>query len=226
MLEWLQNANITNTTISFETVIISIMMSLLMGVVISLTYQKTSVKKHSDNLALTLILLPTIIGSIVMLIGNNVAGAFSLAGIFSVIRFRSSAGNARDILFILFSVGAGLAVGVQTYLYGLIFTVIMSIVLFVAYYYQHGTASTKSMQLRILVPEDLNDEDAFNDILTKYTMSYSLISMRTKDLGSVYELMYIVDINGQVNKKEFLDNLRCRNGNLNISLNIIPDDQF
>lgn len=222
-MESILNTNIASTTVTLGGVLLGIGTSFILGLIISLTYIKTSDKNHSENFVTTLLLLPILMSTVILLIGNNIAGAFSLAGIFSIIRFRSAPGSARDIVFVLFGVGAGLACGIEAHLYGAMFTVILSIILFGVKKLKFGKRSSTCMQLKILVPEDLNDENIFDDILSEYTKSYSLKQIRTKDLGSVYELTYDLNIEQSVNKKTLLDDLRCRNGNLNINLMVGGD---
>lgn len=219
-MESILDMSIASTTITVGGFLLGIGVSLVLGLIISLTYIETSDKSHSENFVTTLLLLPILMSTVILLIGNNVAGAFSLAGIFSIIRFRSAPGSARDIVFVLFAVGAGLACGVEAYTYGLIFTFILSFILFVVKKTNFGKRSNTHMQLRILIPEDLNNENVFDDIFNEYTKSYSLKQIRTKDLGSVYELTYDINMEQNVNKKTFLDSLRCRNGNLNINLTV------
>lgn len=219
-MESILDTSISSTTITLGGILIGIGVSFILGLIISLTYIKTSDRTHSENFVITLLLLPILMSTVILLIGNNVAGAFSLAGIFSIIRFRSAPGSARDIIFVLFAVGAGLACGIEAYTYGLIFTIILSLLLLSVKLVNFGKRSNTHMQLKILIPEDLNNENVFDDIFNQYTKSYSLKQIRTKDLGSVFELTYDINMEQNVNKKTFLDSIRCRNGNLNINLTV------
>lgn len=219
-MESILSTNIASTTITLSDFLIGIAVSFILGLIISLTYIKTCDKNHSENFVITLLLLPILMSTVILLIGNNIAGAFSLAGIFSIIRFRSAPGSARDIVFVLFAVGAGLACGIEAFEYGLIFTVMLSLILFIVKHLKFGKRSNTIMQLKILVPEDLNNENVFDEILDEYTKFYTLKQIRTKDLGSVYEITYDINIEQNLNKKILIDKLRCRNGNLNISLTV------
>lgn len=204
--------------ITFTTMGVMVISALLMGFIISMTYMKTSDNLYSQNFATTLLLLPTLMSIIILLIGSNVAGAFSLAGIFSVIRFRSAPGSSRDIVYILFSVGVGLACGVLEIAYGAVFTIVLCLTLLVVYKTKFATKDSNTMRLKIQVPEDLNSENAFDDLLQQYTDGFELSQVRTKDLGSVYELLYIVKIKKKIKRIQMIDDLRCRNGNLMITL--------
>lgn len=220
MLDSILNSTIANTSISVGVVLTSIAVAFMLGLLISFTYLKTNDEQHSENFVIALIFLPVVMSTVILLIGNNVAGAFSLAGVFSVIRFRSAPGSTKDIIYILLCIGAGLSCGIQAYQYGFIFTIIVSLALFVLNAIKFGKHNDSKLKLTILVPEDLNQEDIFDEILTKYTKDFTLKRMKTKDLGSVFELMYIVVMEKNINKKELMDELRCRNGNLNIALSV------
>lgn len=212
------NASIVNTSVSLGAVLLSIGISLVAGLIISQLYVRTNKNTYSENLSITLLFLPVVISAIVMLIGNNIAGAFSLAGVFTIIRFRSAPGSAKDILFILFCVGIGLACGIEAYPYGILFLIAVCVVQIILYFTKYGKPDSLHMQLKIVAPEDLNSEKEFAKILKKYTKSYDLQKIGTKDLGSVYELTYALQLLPSADKKQMIDELRRRNGNLNISL--------
>ncbi len=187
---------------------------------------KTSNKGgYSQNFSLTLIIVPTVIAIIVLLIGSNVARAFSLAGAFSIIRFRSAPGDSKDISYVLFAMAAGLACGVGVFGYAVLFTVFLCLLMFFLNLINFGAKKTVKKLLKITIPENLNYEGVFDDIFEKYTKNYELIKVKTTDLGSLFQLVYTVDMNTETSQKEFLDNLRSRNGNLNITLSLYADDE-
>ncbi|MFV0380886.1 MAG: DUF4956 domain-containing protein [Breznakia sp.] len=223
MLNALLNTN-QNTSVTLTTLLMLIGVAFILGVFISFTYTKTSTS-HSQSFAIALVLLPALMCSIVLLIGNNVAGAFSLAGVFSIIRFRSAPGNSKDIVYILFCVAAGLSCGIEVPLFGLILTIVFCIVLLISEKLSYIKHNHKQMHLIILLPENKNQEGIFEDVLDQFTTSYLLQQIRTKDLGSTYELNYIITLKDNINKKVFLDDLRCRNGNLNITLQLMHNQE-
>lgn len=220
-------SNVTeNTSISLIDSVLTIFISFILGGIISTTYMKTSSKGgYSQNFSLTLIIIPTVIAIIVLLIGSNVARAFSLAGAFSIIKFRSAPGNPRDIAFVLFSMAAGLACGVGAYSYGALFTIFLCALMFVLSITNFGGKKFSHKILKITIPEDLDYEGAFDDIFVKFTSSYELTKVKTIDLGSLFQLVYTVTIDNNTSQKQFLDELRCRNGNLNIILSMNEDMQ-
>lgn len=148
------------------------------------------------------------------------ARAFSLAGAFSIIRFRSAPGNPKDITYIFFAMAAGLACGVGLIGYAMLFTVLLCAFMVVLYLVKFGASRTVVKHLKITIPEDLNYEGVFEDILKEYTESHRLLRVRTTDLGSLYELQFEILPKAGINEKEFLDLVRCRNGNLNITLSL------
>lgn len=221
MLESLLNTSANGTSISLGGSILTIVISFILGGIISLTYMKTANKNgYSQNFALTLIIVPTVIAIIVLLIGSNIARAFSLAGIFSLIRFRSTPGDPKDISYVLFTTAAGLACGAGFFVYAVLFTVFLCLLMFALNIFNFGSKKNSQKLLKITISEDLNFEGAFDDIFQKYTTGHELLKVKTTDLGSLYQLIYTVTMNNSVSQKEFLDAIRCRNGNLNITLSI------
>lgn len=202
--------------------VITILTAVVFGVIIALTYMKTQDNGYQSSFAVTLVMLPIILSVIIVFIGSNIARAFSLAGTLSIIRFRSAPGDPKDIGFIFFSIAAGLACGVGLYGYGLIFVIILCIMLLVIHKFNFFEKKTSNKLLKITIPEDLNYDGAFDEVLGKYTKKYSLDKMRTTDLGSLYELCYNVCMDDNVNEQEFINELRCRNGNLSIILSVMP----
>lgn len=185
---------------------------------------KTSNKGgYSQNFSLTLVIIPTVIAIIVLLIGSNVARAFSLAGAFSIIKFRSVPGDPKDISYVLFTMAAGLACGVGFYGYAVLFTIFLCLLMFVLNVFNFGAKKASQKLLKITIPEDLDYEGAFYDIFEKFTVNHELIKVKTTDLGSLFQLVYVVTMDNRLSQKEFLDELRCRNGNLNITLSMKPD---
>lgn len=207
-------------------VLIIIMSSIMLGLAISIAYIKTNRKNgYSANFPITLIMLPVIISIIILLVGNNIATAFSLAGAFSIIRFRSAPGDPKDIAYVFFTLAVGLTCGLGYIGYAVIFTIILCTLMFILNLTKFGVPKTKIVQLKIIVPEDLNYEEAFDEILNNYTNSWHIENIKTRDFGSLFELTYKINLKENANQKNFLDELRCRNGNLNITLTLSGFDE-
>ncbi len=209
----------TDTAISVGGLLLTLGVAFILGLIISIVYMKTHpAKTPSQNFALTLIMLPIVVTVIILLVGNSVARAFSLAGAFSIIRFRSAPGDSKDITYVLLSMAIGLATGMGYILYATIITLVLCTIMVCLHLLKFGNVSTAAKILKITIPEDLDYQSAFEPVLSKYTLMSKLQRVKTTDLGSLYELVYAITTQDQLNEKEFIDMLRCRNGNLNITL--------
>lgn len=199
-----------------NTILITLFISTILGLIIASSYIFINKQTNSKDFSLTLLLLPILISVIIITVGTNIAGAFSMAGIFSIVRFRSAPGNPKDITYILFTVAAGLLVSTNSYLAAFVVTIFVCLITFVIHLFSNNGNS--NLRLKILIPEDLNFEEVFDVVLSHYTISYNNTAIKTRDLGSVYELTYEITISDKINRKEMIDDLRIRNGNLNITL--------
>ena len=220
MLETIINST-DGTSFTLTNTLIVITAAIILGFLISLVYMRTTKKAgYSPSFTVTLIMLPVIISIIILLVGNNVARAFSLAGAFSLIRFRSAPGEPKDIAYVFFTLAVGLCCGMGYIGYAIIFTIILCLVMLILDVTRFAMPKTKAMSLKIIVPEDLNYEGVFDEILNSYTTNYKIESIRTRDFGVLFELNYSIHLLEEANQKQFIDALRCRNGNLNITLTI------
>ena len=210
---------IIDLNISIIDTIVMIIVSFIAGLIISTTYMKTSEKgNYQKNFALTMVLLPALIASIVLLIGSNIARAFSLAGAFAIIRFRSDPAEPKDIAYVLFSMSAGLAFGITEYVYGITFTIILCLVMYLLSKTNYGSKKKVYKELKITIPEDLDYDLIFKEVFEMYQVEYHLVQVKTASLGSLYKVYYDVIIKNDVSVKAFIDELRIRNSNLDISL--------
>lgn len=221
MIESIFASTTTNSELTLLHALLTIGVSFALGLIISLTYMKTQTG-YSQNFTLTMIVLPAIVAIIILLIGSNIARAFSLAGAFSIIRFRSAPGDPKDIAFVLFTMAAGLACGVGSFGYAVLFTISLCLLMFFLNIIKFGAKKATQKLLKVTIPEDLGYEEVFEEIFNKFKIEYELRKVRTTELGSLYELVYAVRVDHLTNQKEFLDAIRCRNGNLDISLIMSP----
>ena len=220
------NTVLTNVSsdITIYSALITIFSSLILGIIITFTYYLTCDEiMYQKSFAITLLMLPIILSVIILFIGSNIARAFSLAGTLSIIRFRSAPGDPKDIAFIFFAIAAGLACGVGFFGYGLLFVIILCIVIIILSKTNLFESNASQKILKITIPEDLNYQNAFDDILKKYTKKYKLSKIWTTDLGSLFELVYSIGMKSDLDEQEFINELRCRNGNLNIILSVSPN---
>ena len=214
------NNILTNVSqdITIASAIITMVVAVVFGLVIGFTYYKTQEDNYQRSMAVTLLMLPVILSVIILFVGSNIVRAFSLAGTLSIIRFRSAPGDPKDIGFIFFDIAAGLACGVGLYGYGAVFVALLCLIMLISEKCKLFEKKAVQKTLKITIPENLNYQGAFDEILKKYTKSYTLTKIKTTDLGSLFELCYNVIMQNDANEQEFINELRCRNGNLNIIL--------
>ncbi|MBQ4086687.1 MAG: DUF4956 domain-containing protein [Clostridia bacterium] len=210
-------------TFSVTAAILTFLFSALSGVLIGLTYRFTNREANvHQNFVLTLFMLPVIMSVIILFVGSNVARAFSLAGTVSIIRFRSTAGDPKEIGYVFFSVAAGLACGVGFYVYGFLFVVLLCAVMLLLEKIGFGAGKCAMRMLKITVPESMNYADAFSEVFENFTDTAKLYGVKTADLGSVFVLTYHVVLKKDTDEKSFIDAVRCLNGNLTVALSDIP----
>ena len=206
-------------TLTVLSVIEILIPAIIIGFVISLVYLFTHKKAgYSQAFCVSLILLAPIVAIVILLIGNNVARAFSLAGAFALIRFRSAPGDPKDIAFVFMSVVMGLACGMGYWLYAALATVIILAVIIVLHVTNFAGKKGDTYTLKITVPETLNYVGAFDEVLGKYTRSFKLMRVKSVDFGALFELSYNVQLKDDKQIREMLDDLRAMNGNLKIML--------
>lgn len=188
----------------------------ILGVGISLTYMKTG--KVSKNFARTLIILPVLVCVVMTMVNGNLGTSVAIVGAFSLIRFRSLQGSSRDIAFIFFAMTAGLTCSMGYLIYAAAVTVLVCVILFVLQVVHYGEKRTEEKDLRITIPENLDYPHIFEEIFEEYTKEHKLIQVKTTNMGSLYELRYQTVLKEKEREKEFLDAVRCRNGNLTVIL--------
>ncbi len=204
--------------ISAEEFFVCVGASLVLGFLISLIYIATHRKEgYSQSYVFTIIMLPTIVSLILLLI-NTTAGALSLAGAFTLVRFRSVAGDPKDIAYIFFAMAAGTACGIGYVGFAVVFFVILGFILFVLSEVNFGGTKNSHMTLKITIPENLDYQGVFEPVLNKYTNFHKLRRVKTTNFGTLFELIYSVDVPDSIDQKKFIDELRTLNGNMTINL--------
>lgn len=207
--------------IDFLSIIIIIFTSIVLGLILALTYIFTHRKEsYSPSFTTTLILLPTVVSIIIVLVSNNIARAFSLAGIFALTRFRSEQQDTKDIAYVFTTIAIGLSTGLGYIAYGVLITLILCLLLIILDVSKFSMLGNKSKTLKIIIPEDLNFDNLFDDIFEKYCRSYRLNKSRTTDFGTLFELTYTIVFKKNISEKAFIDEIRTRNSNLNVILTL------
>ncbi len=207
--------SIFSGTLTINDIIICIVSSIILGFIISFAHKIGG--DATKNFLVALVLLPLLVESVIVMVNGNLGTSVAILGAFSLIRFRSMPGTSRELVSIFLAMAVGLALGMGQVLFAFLFTIVASILMIILNKTKFG--ENKLLKLKIVIPEDLNYRNEFTDILTKYTKKYNLAKIKTTNLGSLYELYYNVILKEQIDEKEFIDELRCHNGNLNIVLN-------
>ncbi|MGN0328206.1 MAG: DUF4956 domain-containing protein [Lachnospira sp.] len=214
----------TDNSFSISQSMLSIGVAIVIGIVIAVAYMLICRKEgYQKSFIVGLSILPAIVAVVILLVGSNVARAFSMAGAFALVRFRSAPGSAKDISVVFFSMASGLACGLGYVTFSVVFVVIIVLVLLVLNIIGFGSKDDRKKQLRITIPENLNYTSVFDDVFEKYTSEVNLNRVKTTNMGTMFELTYDIKLLNDVNEKDFIDELRVRNGNLNIMLSMMPE---
>ena len=205
---------IIGTDITVDVYLLCLLAAGVCGVVTALA---ASFRSHASKSFLTsLVLLPMIVCTVIAMVNGNVGTGIAVMGAFSLIRFRSVPGKARDIVVIFLAMTAGLACAGGYVGIALLFTLIVSMGMVILSLIPLG--NERSMDLHITIPESLRYADEFADLFSKYTKAHRLIQAKTTNMGSLYKLHYRVEMKDAKQGQAFIDELRCRNGNLEIAL--------
>ena len=178
--------------------------------------------KCSQSFAVTLAVLPAIVQIVIMLVNGNVGAGVAVAGAFSLVRFRSVPGTAREIGVIFLAMALGLATGMGYIGIAIVTGAVMCLLLTAYAALSFGRKPEEEKELKITIPENLDYTGLFDDLFGEYTRSAELISVRTTGMGSLYNLHYHVRLVSPEIEKQFLDAIRCRNGNLDIVCGKVP----
>jgi hypothetical protein len=185
------------------------------GLIIALIYMYRNT--YSKSFVTTLVLLPAMIQLVIMVVNGNLGAGVAVMGAFSLVRFRSIPGTAREISSIFFAMAVGLANGMGYILASFVFLVLVGFTSLLLTTVKFGEQKVEEKELKIIIPENLDYTGLFDDLFDQYVKKADLIRVRTTNMGSLYELYYQVVLKKSEEEKGFIDALRCRNGNLNIS---------
>lgn len=192
--------------------------ALLAGAILALCYMYRS--RYTKSFIITLALLPAVVCVVIMMVNGNVGAGVAVAGAFSLVRFRSVPGTAREITMLFLAMGAGLISGMGYLGFALLFTVIMCILSCVYNHFDFGIRKNAAIYktLNITIPEDLDYTEVFDCILKEYASDFELVRVKTTNMGSMFRLTYNLTMKTPSLEKEMIDKLRCRNGNLEITI--------
>lgn len=207
-------------SISLSSFFICMLAGLVLGLVMAFIYHLGN--KSSQSFLGTLAMLPMIVAMVIMMVNGNIGAGVAVAGAFSLVRFRSVPGTAKEIAAIFTAMCTGLTIGMGYIAFAALFTLIACIFSLIINSSSFGKETIELRSLQITIPENLNYTNVFDDIFEEYTETAKLVSAKTSNMGSMFKLSYELSFKENKNEKAFMDELRCRNGNLEIMLTIRP----
>ena len=214
MFDSMLNSIFSSGQITGTAFLVTLGLALLLGIGTALLCMYKN--KYSQSFAVTLAMLPATVAVVIMLVNGNIGAGVAVAGGFSLVRFRSAAGTAREIGMIFLAMALGLATGMGYVALAAIFFLVMALFTLALGMTPLGGENDAERELKITIPENLDYDGLFDDLFEKYLKSWSFERVKTASMGTLYELDYRVTLKTEQAPKEFLDALRCRNGNLNI----------
>lgn len=218
MLDSIITGYITVTSFAICTAV-----SIILGMGLALLCMHKS--RCSQSFVITLAMLPAVVQVVIMLVNGNVGAGVAVAGAFSLVRFRSVPGSAKEIGMIFLAMAIGLANGMGYVVLALIFFAVMAVFMLVLTALRFGAGNAQARTLKISIPENLDYDGLFDDLFSQYTKHAELERVKTTNMGTLYELHYLVVLKAEPVPKAFLDALRCRNGNLNIVCGKIASEE-
>lgn len=208
----------TAVEISIFDFVLCIAVSLAIGLI--LAYTHTYKNRYSKGFIVTLALIPAIVCVVIMMVNGNIGAGVAVAGTFSLVKFRSVPGTAKEICAVFAAMSTGLMAGMGYLGFAVIFAVILSMITII--YSSTGFGNMKTLScdktLRVTIPEDLDYTGVFDDLLNKYTSRCEVQNVKTTNMGSLFKITYRLTLKDEKYEKCFIDDLRCRNGNLEISM--------
>ena len=208
----------TAATLSYGNGMLCLIVAIVIGIMIAMTAMWC--EEHTKSMILSLVFLPSIVAIVIIMVNGNLGTGVAIAGAFSLVRFRSVPGKAMDICMIFLAMAMGLAVGIGYLIFAVAATVLLCIVIFVLYKIGFGNKKKEHKIWNITVPENLSYTKAFEDVFSEYQVTANLVNVKTANMGSVYHLTYEISVIDIDKEKELIDAIRCRNGNLPISVGI------
>ena len=207
-------ASVITTTVNWQAILLCTLSSLILGIAATGIYCYKNM--YTKSFVVTLALLPAMVQIVIMLVNGNLGTGVAVAGAFSLVRFRSVPGNSREIASIFLAMAVGLATGMGYVAIGGLLVTIVGMVMLLVANLPVGRMNQMMRDLKVTIPENLDYEGIFDDLFAEYTTRNELLKVRTVNMGSLYELHYHILFRGDKSEKKFLDELRCRNGNLTI----------
>ena len=205
-------------TFEIWSVLLAFAAAQLLGLLIALLFRRCA---EGNDFPIVLALMPMLVTAIIMIVNGNLGASVAVLGAFGLVRFRSAPGSAMEIGFLFFAMAVGLAVGMGFLSMAVLITVLAGSGFSLLYRLNFGHTESRDRLLRITIPEDLDYDGIFDDLFQKYTTRSTLSRVKTTNMGTMYELSYLIELRSMSRQKAFLDELRCRNGNLTVQLGLV-----
>lgn len=208
------------STIAISDFMICLISSLVIGFIIAVVYMYKST--YSNSFIVTLAMLPAVVCVVIMMVNGSVGAGVAVAGAFSLVRFRSVPGTAKEIGVLFLAMGTGIITGMGYIAFAVLFVVIMGVVNVIYTTIDFGAKKQSLLDktMHITIPEDLDYTEVFDDIFEEFTQKSALINVKTTNMGSLFKLTYNITLKEENIEKELIDAVRCRNGNLEITMSI------
>lgn len=207
--------SIFNNGLSIESVMISLVVAIILGVIIALTHKSTS--KYNKNFLVTTSVLPLLVSSVILMVNGSLGAGIATAGAFSLVRFRSIPGSSKEILTVFFAMTIGLSLGMGYVGFASIITIVASLIILILSKIKLFDNDSEKI-LKVVIPENLDYTNVFDEEFKKYTNKVELEQAKTTNMGSLFELSYKIKLKNNVNEKEFMDDIRVKNGNLKVMI--------
>ena len=205
------------SAIAVSQFMICIVCAVILGLMMAFAYQYRA--RATKSFLITLALLPAVVCVVIMMVNGNVGAGVAVAGTFSLVRFRSVPGTAREIGMLFLAMGTGLICGMGYLGYAVLFAVVMTLLYMLLEAVEFGgTKANRFKTVRITIPEDLDYTGVFDDIFTRNLKKWNLSQVKSTNMGSMFRLTYDVEYRDGINEKRMIDDLRVRNGNLEITV--------
>ena len=192
--------------------------SLVIGIILAASYMFRT--RYTKSFVVTIATLPAVVCVVIMMVNGNIGAGVAVAGAFSLVRFRSVPGTAKEIGMLFLAMGAGLIAGMGYLGFALLFTVILAAInlLYNALNLGAKRNAAKYKSFRITIPEDLDYTGVFEEVFREYTTACELTRVKSTNMGSMFRLTFDVILRDPAKEKELIDKLRERNGNLEITV--------
>lgn len=208
---------LTNTTgsITIQLALYCTLTAIVCGVIIASIYKMEG--NSSRNFTISLVILPVLIQSVIMMVNGNLGTSVAVLGTFGLVRFRSAPGTSKDICYVFFAMAIGLATGTGFIGFAFAMTLVVSLLYIILVKTDFAKESVKEKEIRILIPENLDYPTVFDDLFNKYTKKHELVRVKTSNMGALYDLRYRISLKDVKEEKQLIDEIRVRNGNLTVT---------